>query len=159
MADEKKVKLAKAAFKALCEMLEEHDWHYAKDETELKIRCGAQGDDLPMEIRVEVDVERQLVVLLSPMPFVIPEERRAALAVAVSEANHRIVDGSFDYDYYSGRILFRMTSSFFDSLIGKDVFEYMLMCSCVTIDAYNDKFLLIAKNSMSNEEILKYLKS
>ena len=157
MAEEKKVKLAKAAFKSLCEMLDEHDWHYSKDEDELKIKCGAQGDDLPMEIRIEVDVNRQLVMLLSQMPFSVPEDRRTALAVAVSAANSGMVDGSFDYDYLGGGIIFRLTSSFRDSLIGKDVFEYMLMCSCYTIDKYNDKFLMVAKNNMSYEEILNFI--
>lgn len=157
MAEEKKVKLAKAAFKSLCEMLEEHDWHYTKDENELSIECGAQGEDLPMEIRIKVDTNRQLVMLLSQMPFSIPEDRRTALAVAVSAANNGMIDGSFDYDYLNGGIVFRMTSSFRDSLIGKDVFEYMLMCSCFTIDKYNDKFLMVAKNDMSNEEILNFI--
>ena len=157
MADEKKVKKARAAFQALCEMLEEKDWHYEKDAENFLITCGAQGEDLPMEIRIQIDVKRQLIMLLSQMPFVIPEDRRTALAVAVSAANNGMVDGSFDYDYLGGGIIFRMTSSFRDSLIGKDVFEYMLFCSCFTIDRYNDKFLTVAKNDMSNEEILNFI--
>lgn len=157
MAEEKKLKLAKAAFASLCEMLDEHDWHYSKDESELKIACGAQGDDLPIEIRIEVDADRQLIMLLSQMPFSVPEERRTALAVAVSAANNGLADGSFDYSYLGGEIVFRMTSSFRDSLIGKEVFEYMLMCSCFTVDKYNDKFFMVAKNDMSNEEILNYI--
>lgn len=157
MADEKQLKQARAAFQALCEMLEEKDWHYTKDEENLQIFCGAQGKDLPMEIRVEVDAKRQLIILLSQMPFMIPQDKREALAVAVSAANDGMIDGSFDYDYLRGGILFRMTSSFLDSLIGKDVFEYMLFCSCFTIDKYNDKFLMVAKSDMSNEEILNYI--
>ncbi len=157
MADEKKLKQAQAAFQALCEMLEEEDWHYEKDAENFVITCGAQGDDLPMKIRIEVDPERQLIILLSQMPFTIPEERRTALAVAVSAANNGMIDGSFDYDYLSGDIVFRMTSSFRGSLIGKDIFEYMLLCSCYTIDKYNDKFLIVAKKDMSDEEILSFI--
>lgn len=156
--EEKKVKLAKAAFQSLCEMLDENNWHYSKDEDELRISCNAQGDDLPMAIRIAVDADRQLILLFSPMPFTVSEDRRAALAVAVSAANYNMVDGNFDYDYLNGDIVFRMTSSFRDSLIGKDVFEYMLMLSCFTIDKYNDKFLMVAKTNMSNEEILNFIK-
>ena len=122
------------------------------------INCGAQGDDLPMEIIIRVDVKRQLVSLLSQMPFAVPENRRTALAVAVSTANSGIVDGSFDFNYVSGKIIFRMTSSYRESLIGKELLAYMLMCSCYTIDEYNDKFLMIAKNNMSYDEIVNFIK-
>lgn len=155
---ENDLKQARAVYNALCAMLDERDWRYKKNEEELSISCGAQGDDLPMEISIEVDIERQLVTLLSPMPFHVPEDRRTALAVAVSQANNGMVDGSFDYNYINGRILFRMTSSYRQSLIGKDLFAYMLSCSCYTIDEYNDKFLMVAKNNMSLEEILDFIK-
>ena len=158
MSEEKELKQAQTVYKALCEMLNERDWHYEKDEENLAIKCGAQGDDLPMEIIVEVDRKRQLVSLLSQMPFAVPENRRTALAVAVSQANNGMVDGSFDFDYLSGRIVFRMTSSYRESLIGKQLFEYMLSCACFTIDEYNDKFLMVAKNEMSAEEIIDYIK-
>lgn len=157
MSEEKELKQAKAVYASLCEMLDDRKWHYEKDEEELSISCSAQGEDLPMEIVIEVDRKRQLVSLMSRMPFVIPENRRSALAVAVSRANNGMVDGSFDYDYIGGRILFRLTSSYRESLIGKDMLAYMLACSCYTIDEYNDKFLFVAKNDMTNEEIVKYI--
>ena len=158
MSEEKELKQAQAVYKSLCEMLDERDWHYEKYEEDLSIKCGAQGEDLPMEIVIEVDKERQLVSLFSKMPFNVGENRRAALAVAVSQANNGMVDGNFDFDYLNGRIYFRMTSSYRESLISKALLEYMLMCSCATIDEYNDKFLIVAKNEMSIDEILEYIK-
>ena len=157
MAEEAKIKQAKAVFKSLCEMLDDKDWHYSKDEEKFVIECGAQGDDLPMELRIEVDPERLLVVLFSKMPFAVPENRRSAMAVAVSAANYGMVDGSFDYNYLNGSIIFRLTSCYRDSLIGKDMLAYMVACSCYTIDEYNDKFLMVAKNEMSNDEILNFI--
>ena len=158
MSEEKELKQAKAVYKSLCEMLDEREWHYEKNEEELSIECGAQGEDLPIEINIQVDKERQLVTLLSQMPFAVPESRRTALAIAVSQANNGMVDGSFDYDLLSGRIIFRLTSSYRESLIGKDMLAYMLMCACYTIDEYNDKFLMVAKNEMSLNEILEFIK-
>lgn len=158
MSDEKELKQAQAVYKALCEMLDDRGWHYEKNDVELSIECGAQGEDLPLEILIQVDKERQLVTLLSQMPFAIPESRRTALAVAVSQANNGMVDGSFDYDYLSGRIIFRLTSSYRASLIGKEMLAYMLMCACYTVDNYNDKFLMVAKNEMTTEEILNFIK-
>lgn len=158
MSEEKDLKQAQSVYKALCEMLDEHEWHYEKDKDELSITCGAQGEDLPMKIIIKVDRDRQLVSLFSQMPFAVPENRRTALAVAVSQANNGMVDGSFDYDYLSGRIIFRMTSSYRESLVGKELFDYMLMCACYTIDEYNDKFLMVAKNEMTPDEIIDYVK-
>ncbi|MCH5350892.1 MAG: YbjN domain-containing protein [Clostridiales bacterium] len=158
MTDEKSLKQAKAVYGALCEMLNDRGWRYDKDEAGLSISCSAQGDDLPIELHIRVDTQRNLVSLLSPMPFTVAPNRRDALALAVSRANNGMVDGSFDYDYVNGRIVFRMTSSYLESLIGKNMFEYMLMCACYTIDEYNDKFLVVAKNEMSFAEIANYIK-
>lgn len=158
MSEDKELKQALSVYKALCDMLDERGWHYKKDIEELSIECGAQGEDLPLEIIIQVDKERQLVTLLSQMPFAVPESRRTALAIAVSQANNGMVDGSFDYDYLSGRIIFRLTSSYRASLIGKELLAYMLMCACYTVDEYNDKFLMVAKNEMTNEEILEFIK-
>ena len=158
MADEAKIKQAKIVYKSLCDMLDEKSWRYKRLDDKLTIECGAQGDDLPIQLRIEVDAERMLVVLLSQMPFAVAENRRSALAVAVSAANYNMVDGSFDYNYLNGNIVFRLTSCFRDSLIGKDMLEYMVACSCYTIDDYNDKFLAVSKNNMSVSEILEYIK-
>ena len=155
---EKDMKQARAVYNALCAMLDERGWRYAKDESKLNIRCGAQGEDLPMDIVIEVDVDRELVSLLSRMPFEVPENRRTALAIAVTLANKGLVDGSFDYDYLNGRIYFRMTSSYRQSIIGKNLLAYMLECSCFTIDQYHDKFLTVAKSEMTIEEIMNYVK-
>lgn len=158
MPEEKYLKQANEMFKLFCEMLEENNWHYIKDEENLTIGCGAMGDDLPIAITVRIDIQKQLVYVMSKLPFTVPEDRRPALAVAVSQANNGMADGNFDFDYKNGNILFRITSSFCGSLIGKKLFEYMLMCACYIIDEYNDKFLLLTQNNMTVEDILNFIK-
>ena len=148
---------AKKVYEALCAMLDGRDWYYQKQEEKLSITCGAQGEDLPIYISMGIDAKRQLVLLRSEMPFAVAENRRAALAVAVSNANNNIVDGSFDYDYLSGKIIFRMTSSYRGCIVGKEMLDYLLGCSCATIDYFNDKFLDVSKNDMSFEQILEYI--
>lgn len=154
MAEEKNLAQAKATFSTLCQALDHHEWHFEKDDENLAIECGAQGDDLPMKITVKVDAERMLVMLISHLPFVIQEDKRLDVAIAVSAINNALVDGCFDYDVASGHMFFRMTNSFIESTISEEVFAYMLFCSCQTIDAYNDKFLMLAKGMMSIEQFL-----
>lgn len=154
MDEQKKLEQAKATYATLCQALDAHKWRYKKHEEDLVIECGAQGDDLPIELNIRVDADRMLVLLLSHMPFVINEDKRLDVAIAVSAINNVLVDGCFDYSVASGRMFFRMTNSYIESKIGEDVFAYMVFCACKTIDDYNDKFLMLAKGLMSVEQFV-----
>ena len=154
MAEEKDLQKAKKTYETLCGMLTAHDWTFEKDDDALEIKCGVQSEDLPMEISIRVDVKRSFVILLSHLPFVVSEDKRFDLAVAVSVVNNTLVAGSFDYDVKTGHMFFRMTTSFLGSELGEEAFIYMICCSCQTIDEYNDKFLLLAKNMMSLEQFI-----
>lgn len=158
MSEEKDLKKAQEVYNTLCGLLDELEMTYDMMEERLMIELETRGDDLPIGVRIEVDAKRQLIMLLSQIPFAVPENRRNELAVAVSAANFGMVDGSFDYNYQGGSIVFRMTSSYRESLIGKKLLFYMLMCSCTTIDEFNDKFLVVAKSDMSYDEIIEFIK-
>ncbi len=157
MADEKNLKHARTVFDTFCLVLDKNEWRYKKDTEKLTIECGAQGDDFPMEINIKVDAERMLVLLISKMPFVIQEDKRLDVAIAVSAINNSLVDGCFDYDIASGHMFFRMTNSFIESKLGEDVLEYLLFCSCHTIDKFNDKIFMLSKGMVSIEQFISDL--
>ena len=154
MAGLKDMELAKRTFATLCQMLDHDDWHYKKNEEDLSVECGAQGDDLPMELNFQVDAERMLVMVLSPLPFKIQEDKRLDVAIAVAAINNALISGFFDYDIKTGRMFFRMTNSFIESRLSEAVFHYMLRGACVVIDEYNDKFLMLSKGMLSIEQFL-----
>lgn len=154
MADEKDLMQALEVYKTLCEALDDKGWRYKKNEEKLEIECGVQGEDLPMDIRVWANPDRGIITLLSHMPFVVPQDKRLDAAVAVSVANNILVDGCFDYDIKDGHLFFRMTNSFRESRIGKDLLDYMILCSLQTIDDFNDKFLMLSKGLMSIDQFL-----
>ena len=154
MADSKELRQAKAVYQTICEALTGMEWDFERDEEKLIITTGVQGDDLPMKIAMRVDVERQFVNLLSYIPFSIPEEKRVEMSVALHIINYRLANGSFDYNFADGEVLFRMTTSFMGSLLGKETFEYMLFVACNTVDEYNDKILMMCKNKMTLEELI-----
>ena len=128
MADEK-MELAKRVYVTLCEALDHRDWKYDKDESNLVAYFDVNGDDIPMKLILYVDAERQLVRLLSPLPFEMSEEKRIEGAIATCAANYGMVDGSFDYDLSDGKIAFRMTASFRESMIGEGLLQYMISCA------------------------------
>lgn len=155
MSDDKKLKNAQTVFKTLCEMMDEKELKYEKHEDDLVVNFILGGDDLPMQFVLNVDAKRELIRLLSPIPVTFEGDKRIEGAIATCQANYRIADGSFDFDFKNGRILFRMTSSYIDSLISKDLFEYMVAVASYTVDEYNDKFFMLAKGQLPIEEFFK----
>lgn len=159
MADQVNLTLAKETFNTLCQAFDNNKLHYEKDEEKMIIECRAQGDDLPIELTVSVDAERMLVLLISRLPFVIQEDKRLDVAIAVSAINNLLADGCFDYNVATGNMFFRMTNSFLESKMGEAVFSYLLFGSFKIIDAYNDKLLMLAKGVVSVEQFLASLEN
>lgn len=154
MAEENKKILAKEVYNTLCGAIERREWNYEKDEEKLVVHFGVSGDDIPMQFILVVDEERQLIRLMSPMPFNMSEDKRMEGAIATCVASFGMADGSFDYDLAEGRIVFRMTASFRESVIGEGLFQYMISCACAMVDEYNDKFLAIDKGIMSINDFI-----
>ena len=155
MAEQQKNKNAIAVFQTLCETLDDRNWKYDQHPEDFVVHFIVGGDDIPMEFVVYIDSERELVRMMSQLPFAFSEEKRIDGAIATCQATYKLADGSFDYDFKTGKILFRMTSSFRGSLISKELFAYMIDCSCYTVDEYNDKFLMIDKGMLSIEDFFK----
>ena len=145
MTDESKLALAKKVYGTLCDAIDARHWHYEKDDQNLIVHFGVSGEDIPMKMLLIVDIQRQLVRLMSPMPFKFSEEKRMEGALATCAATYVLADGSFDYDVQTGSVMFRLTASFHESEIGEGLFQYMIDCSCAVVDMYNDKFLAIDK--------------
>lgn len=149
MVDEKKMELAKQVYQTLCDAIERREWNFGKDEEKLLVHFGVNGDDIPMQFILIVDAERQLIRVMSPLPFKMSESKRMEGAIATCAASFGMADGSFDYDLSDGTIVFRMTASFRESLIGEGLFQYLISCSCAMVDKYNDQFLALDKGIMS----------
>ncbi len=155
MADEKTMAQAQQVYKDLCTALDNRDWHYEKDEENLVVHFSVSGDDLPMRLIMMVDADRQLVRVLSPLPFKMSEEKRMEGAIATCAATYNLADGSFDYDLENGQIFFRLTASFRESTIGDGLFQYLISCCCATVDQYNDQFLAIDKGMLSIADFME----
>lgn len=156
MAEENKKNLAKEVYNTLCGAIERREWNYEKDDEKFVVHFDVSGDDIPMKFILVVDEGRQLIRLMSPMPFNMCEDKRMEGAIATCVASFGMADGSFDYDLAEGQIVFRMTASFRESVIGEGLFQYMISCACAMVDKYNDKFLAIDKGLMSiNDFIVK----
>lgn len=158
MANDDKLQQAQLVYKTLCKTFDDREWTYSKDDDNLAIITSVSGDDLPMPIGMFVESEKQLISLYSEMPFSVPEQARANMAIAICIINNSLADGCFDFDYFSGRICFRLTTSFRDSLISNELLDFMISFACYTVDTFNDKLLLIQKTTdLTPEQVAKFL--
>lgn len=154
MAEENMAK-AREVYDLLCRMLDNRGWHYDKIEDKLVVKASAKGDDLPIDFIMKVHPKNEIVSFYSSLPFTVSEAKRIDLALAVCVVNAKLVDGSFDYDLSDGTILFRLTSSFRNSTLSEELFEYMLIITAGTVDEYNDKFFMIAKDMLPIQKFIE----
>ncbi len=155
MSDEKNMKVAQSVYESICQMFDDMDFKYERHDEDLVISCTVRGDDFPMEILFFVHADREIVQLLSPMPFHISEDKRVDAAIAVAVANYGLINGSFDFDMSDGEIRFRVTQAFMDSILGKEVFRYMIAAASSSIDKYNDRFFMLNKGMMTVEQFIE----
>lgn len=152
MEDERKQKLAQNVYSNICSMFEDMNFNHERDDENLVIRSTVHGDDIPMDIVIIVNQDSQTVSFFSPMPFKVPDDKISEMAIAIAIANNGLRNGSFDFDISDGKILFRMTACYIDSILGKELYRMMLIVSSNTIDIYNDKFLMLSKGMISLEQ-------
>ncbi len=154
MSSVKELKHAKVTYNTMCTKLDQMGWKYERFEEDFVVKSGVRGDDLPIEFIIVVNPDTQIVRYMSKMPFNIAEEKRIDAAIAVCSANNGLVDGNFDYDVLTGEIVYRMTANFRETILGGDVFEYMVIVASKIVDKYNDRFLMLSKGNISVEQFL-----
>ena len=136
---------ANEIFETLCAALDSRGWHYEKDESVPLVHFELHGEDIPMRMIIAVDQKRQVVRLLSRLPFTMTEEHRIEGAIATCAVTSKLVNGCFDFDILEGSITFRLTASYRESRLGKGLFLYMVDCAAAMVDDYNDQFLALNK--------------
>ena len=145
---------AKKVYETLCIAIDNRKWQCTRHDDTMVVTFGVASEDIGMNFILAVDAERQLIRLLSPMPFDIVEEKRIDLAIATCVATNRIIDGSFDYDLSDGKIVFRLTAPFMGCEIGEKLLQYMISLSCAIVDNFNDKFADINDGKLTIADFL-----
>ncbi len=145
----------KKVYGEIRKILDKMDWKYTPHDDDLIISSGIKGEDLPIEFLIVVNDERNVVQYISKLPFNMPEDKRVDGAVIVAVANYGLVNGSFDYDINDGEIRYRLTQSYLDGMPTQELIEYMIGASSSTVDNYNDRFFMIAKNMMTVSDFIK----
>lgn len=155
MAEETERIKATEVFDTFCAMMDLRKFSYDSDREKLEIDFSMQGEDLLMPMKFRVLPDRYVALLISPLPFRAPEDKRLEMAVAISEINYRLINGSFDLDIRDGEILFRISNSYLESKLSTELFDALLITVTQTVDRFNDTLLLLAKGSITLEQGLQ----
>lgn len=147
--------MGQKVYETIIKMFDGNEYKYDRHDEDHVVTCLVGGDDLPMEMLFVVHDQREVVQVISPMPFRVPEDKRTEIALATTLVNDRLIHGSFDFNLLTGRIVFRLTTSFVESILGPKMFDYMLNVSAATVDDYNDKFMMISKGIITFEQFLE----
>ena len=118
------------------------------------IKISFTGNDLPMTLHIILRYDKQIISVISPMPFRMKKEMIPDAALAVAAANHGLIDGSFDLNLYTGEIRFRLTSCYRGSLLSEELFSYLMFISAETVDQYNDRFQGLNDGTLDIQEFL-----
>ena len=107
-----------------------------------------------MTLHIILRSDKQIISVISPMPFRMKKEMIPDAALAVAAANHGLIDGSFDLNLYTGEIRFRLTSCYRGSLLSEELFSYLMFISAETVDQYNDRFQGLNDGTLDIQEFL-----
>ena len=157
ISEQDRIRAAEENADVLIAMLEHNHLKYQIAEQSPQrtyIKIHFTGNDLPMTLHIMLRTDKQIVSVISPMPFKMKEEVIPDAALAVAAANHGLIDGSFDLNLYTGEIRFRLASCFRGSLLSEDLFSYLMYVSAETVDRYNDRFQGLNDGTLEIQQFL-----
>ena len=131
-------KKAQEMYALLCGTLDKRNWKYSKNEEEQIVKFGVVGDDLRMNVCIEVNADREFITSYTTQDWSVPKDLRIPFAVGVCAVNNHLVDGSFDFDLLEGDVTYRLTLSYHDAKISGEAIEYLIDCAAATVDDVND---------------------
>lgn len=140
------------SYETLCGVMERNDIYYEKDDQHLCVKCSVSGQDIQLNFAFVINPSKMLITLFSPMPIQVRKEKSADIALAVCMINNSLSDGNFCFDVNDGTVFFKMTSSFCDTNVSEELFEYMLSVAADTMDDYFHKINQIARSEQPFSE-------
>lgn len=140
-------KIAQNVYDMIISTLKSKDYNFLQPD-DMKIAFQIDADDTPIVFSVVVDAERRLIRMIAGYSITFPQDRRLDGAIATCSTNRNLVAGGFDYDYETGAVVFRISTSFAGSIISPDVFLYMVRRAYSACALYDNKLEQLAKGEL-----------
>lgn len=145
---------ADGVFRGIVSALNRRDWNFKSDEVERTISFGVRGNDLPVKLRIYVDMEEERIRIVSPMTFKMKEDKRVIGTMAVAVMNYALSVGAFSMNMADGEVVYILSTSYLDSTLTEDVYESMIDLTVNTVDNYNDRLFAMNMGLLDIDEFM-----
>ena len=123
-------------YQTLCSVLKRNDIIYECDENNLCVRCSISGKEKDFRMIFVIEPSKMLISLYVPIEIDSGLKNVSDLAFALCVINDTLSDGHFCFDRRNTGVYFKMTSSFYNSILSESIFEYMLSVAAEKTDEY-----------------------
>ncbi len=130
----------------LCRTLDRNGITYKRNDKRLCVRCTLPEGDKDHSFLFSIDPEKMLISLYSPV-LTDSETSGQELAAALCVINNDLRHGCFCYCIEDRLLYFRMTTSFYETNLSGEVFEYMLSRAADTIEEYSEPLRKLSEQS------------
>ncbi len=141
--------------KELAGYLEQDGMRFTLREDEPAIEAAFRLKSLSADVRLlAADAPLRLCALVA-LPLIVPEDRRPAMAEAVTRANYGMWLGNFDLGMSDGRLGFRIAIPVADGTLTLEQFRYLIGIALSTVDRYHRAFCrLVYADDLSPAEVI-----
>lgn len=144
-------------FAALQAALNKIDWKYRVRENSRMIVSGMRGDDLPIDVKIDVREDMETILYVSVLPFEVPAEKRMEMCTALNVTNYVLRDGCFSMDMADGNVLFKLTTCYHDCNVGMDLYVHYLERMCATVDHFDCKLYELSTGKISLKDYIAFV--
>ena len=130
---------------------------YQRNDEEFFVFSSFKGNCMKIPLLVGVERSSHRVFLKSRLPFIVSYPNRETVAVALCVLNNRLANGYFDFDFTEGIINFMMFNPLKDSILGEELFEYMIKTALLTVDEYNSPIFKLSEATISIKDFISEL--
>ena len=141
---------AKKIYNSLVKSLKEIEWNFSQNDEGLSTYSTMGTDDFPVDMYMKVFPELEIISLSSEIPFVIPEDKKINIIVAINLINAKINIGNFEYNDQNKKIVYRLSTSYIGlEEVTKELANSLIFAIGSIVDKYNDKFFMLIKGKLS----------
>ncbi len=124
----------------ISQALDANDVAYHTGERHASFEIGYRCKAAHFSIIVGAQQDPHLVLIIVKLPFVVPEDRRPAMAEAVVRANYGAIIGRFDLNMSKGDLNHAITVPLGDAELSASLFEEVLGCAVARCERYHRAF-------------------
>ena len=138
------------------EFLIEDDWAYDKHSDEERCYLSARytGKHAQKCLIFQANLDSNIIMCFVYLFISVPERHRVAIAELVCRINHRLLTGSFDFDFRDGEVRFRHAFDIEGGELTHTMIRHLRDRALVTADEYYPAFMAIMYGDKTAEEAI-----